>query len=51
MANRTNWLPETTVALRRALLAAFRVVLKLFVAEVKLLASRKHKLGSAVAAL
>jgi hypothetical protein len=48
VANPTNWLPESKIALRRALLAVFRVVLKLFVVKEDLLARRKHKLGSAI---
>ena len=44
-------LSETMVALRLALLAVFRVVLKLFVVKELLLTRRKHKLGSAVDAL
>jgi hypothetical protein len=51
MANRTNWVPESKIALRLALLTAFRVVLKLLVVKEKLLTSRKHKLGSTVDAL
>jgi hypothetical protein len=51
MANRTNWVPESKIALRLALLTAFRGVLKLLVVKEKLLTSRKHKLGSTVDAL
>ncbi len=39
-----NWLTETGIALRLALLAAFRIVHKLFVVKERLLTSRKHKL-------
>ena len=51
MANRTNWVPESKIALRLALLTAFRGVLKLLVVKEKLLTSRNHKLGSTVDAL
>ena len=43
-----NWLTETGIAFCLALLAAFRIVRKLFVVKERLLTSRKHKLGSAL---
>src|ERR1039458_9435365 len=47
-ANWANWIPESKIALRLALLAVFRVVCKLFVVKEKLLTSRKHKRGPAI---
>ena len=48
MANRANWIPESKIALRLALLAVFGGVLELLSVKEKLLTSRKHKFSPAV---
>jgi hypothetical protein len=51
MANRANWIPESKIALRLALLAVFGGVLELLSVKEKLLTCRKRKFSPAVGAL